>query len=230
MIGSSFLSKDRTRSGWCGCARGTREPCRGSGVTPRPKQTDGSARNATHGGGGALCTTGGNPQSDDRGAGGHPGGLQVLLDTSVLIAHLGGTEPVATAATDLIERCLRTRRNEGVISTITLAELLTRPFRAGQQEVDVTLQRSSRSLPDLLIRSVDFLIAAEAAPRIRADTGLDMPDASVRRPRSSRRHVSWRPTTATSPMRQGPLRPTWMCWSSPTSLPDPASSGPSSRA
>ena len=106
-----------------------------------------------------------------------PAGSRILLDTSVLVAHLGGAEPVASAASGLIEECLRSRRNDGVISTITVAELLTRPFRTSQQAADMVVA-FLWSLPDLLIRSVDFLVAAEAA-RIRAATGLDMPDASI---------------------------------------------------
>jgi len=106
-----------------------------------------------------------------------PAGTRILLDTSVLVAHLGGTEPVTSAANGLIQDCLRSRRNDGVISTITLAELLTRPFQTSQQSAD-TVVAFLWSFPDLLIRSVDFLVAAEAA-RIRAATGLDMPDAAI---------------------------------------------------
>jgi predicted nucleic acid-binding protein len=106
-----------------------------------------------------------------------PAGSRILLDTSVLVAHLGGAEPVAAAATEVIEGCLRTGRNDGVISTITVAELLSRPFRTSQELVDATVA-FLWSFPDLLIRSVDFLIAAEAA-RICAATRLGMPDASI---------------------------------------------------
>jgi predicted nucleic acid-binding protein len=106
-----------------------------------------------------------------------PAGSRILLDTSVLVAYLGATEPVATVATDLIEGCLRTGRNDGVISTISVAELLTRPFRTDRRAVDMTVA-FLWSLPDLLVRSVDFLVAAEAA-RIRASTRLGMPDASI---------------------------------------------------
>jgi predicted nucleic acid-binding protein len=56
-------------------------------------------------------------------------GSRILLDTSVLVAHLGATEPVW-------------------------------------------------GLLDVLVRSVDFLVAAEAA-RIQAATRLGMPDAAI---------------------------------------------------
>jgi predicted nucleic acid-binding protein len=106
-----------------------------------------------------------------------PAGARVLVDTSVLIAHLGGVEPVAPAATELLEGCLRTGRNDGVISSITVAELLVRPFRTSVQAIDTAIA-FLWSLPDLLIRSADFLIAAEAA-RVRAATGLGLLDASI---------------------------------------------------
>jgi predicted nucleic acid-binding protein len=106
-----------------------------------------------------------------------PTGARILIDTSVFIAHLGGAEPVAPAATEVIDSCLRTGRNDGVVSAITVGELLVRPMRTSAQAVDTTVA-FLWDLPDLLIRSVDFLIAAEAA-RIRADTGLDLLDASI---------------------------------------------------
>ena len=106
-----------------------------------------------------------------------PAGARIILDTSVLLAHLGGHEPIARRATELVETCLRTGRNDGVVSTITVAELLVRPLRSGQTEVDLVLS-FLWSVPDLLIRSVDFLIATEAA-RIRAETRLGMPDSLI---------------------------------------------------
>jgi predicted nucleic acid-binding protein len=64
-----------------------------------------------------------------------------------------------------------------VISSITVAELLVRPFRTSVQAIDTAIS-FLWSLPDLLIRSADFLIAAEAA-RVRAATGLGLLDASI---------------------------------------------------
>jgi predicted nucleic acid-binding protein len=106
-----------------------------------------------------------------------PPGAPIILDTSVLLAHLGGHEPIARRATELVEMCLCTGRNDGVVSAITVAELLVRPLRSGPTDVDLVLS-FLWSVPDLLIRSVDFLIAAEAA-RIRAETGLAMPDSLI---------------------------------------------------
>ncbi|CAN5642829.1 hypothetical protein BH23CHL8_BH23CHL8_07270 [soil metagenome] len=106
-----------------------------------------------------------------------PAGWPVLLDTSVLLAHLGQSDRVGAVATALIEDCLMTRRNPGVISTITVGELLVRPHRADRQAVD-TILGFLWSIPDVLVRSVDFLVAAEAA-RMRATRQLSVPDSLI---------------------------------------------------
>jgi predicted nucleic acid-binding protein len=106
-----------------------------------------------------------------------PAGSPVLLDTSVLLAHLGQPDRVSAVATALIEDCLMAGRNPGVISTITVGELLVRPHRADRQAVD-TILGFLWSMPDLLVRSVDFLVAAEAA-RMRAARQLSVPDSLI---------------------------------------------------
>ena len=106
-----------------------------------------------------------------------PSGARILLDTSALLAHLGASEQVGRVATELVESCLRTGRNDGVISTITVGELLVRPLRASPQHADTVLA-FLWSLPDLLIRSADFLVAAEGA-RIRAAARVGVPDSLI---------------------------------------------------
>ena len=106
-----------------------------------------------------------------------PPGETILLDTSVLLAHLGQRDRVGAIATELIADCLMTGRNPGVISTITVGELLVRPHRASRQAGDTVLG-FLWSIPDLLIRSVDFLVAAEAA-RLRAARRLSVPDSLI---------------------------------------------------
>jgi hypothetical protein len=88
-----------------------------------------------------------------------PAGARILFDTSVLVAHLGGVRTGGRVATELVERCLRTGGNEGIISTTTVGELLVRPLRASTQVAD-TIVTFLWSLPALHIHSVDFLVAA----------------------------------------------------------------------
>ncbi len=104
-------------------------------------------------------------------------GERLLLDTSVLVAYLAGDEPTSGAASAILDDLVRPGRNAAVVSTVTAAELLVRPIQAGTasaRKVATFLQ----TFPNLVIRSVDFLVAAEAA-RIRALTGIRMPDALI---------------------------------------------------
>jgi predicted nucleic acid-binding protein len=104
-------------------------------------------------------------------------GLRLLLDTSAVIAHLTGDEGVSVAASDVIDGAIATGRNDAVISAVTIGEVLQRPIASGQEAVDRVLGLLD-SLEALQIRSVDFLVAAEAA-RMRGLMRLELPDAIV---------------------------------------------------
>jgi predicted nucleic acid-binding protein len=106
-----------------------------------------------------------------------PPGDSILLDTSVLLAHLTQGGDATSIATDLIEGCVASGRNPGAISTVTVSELLVHPHRHGRQAVDAILG-FLWSIPDLLVRSVDFLVAGEAA-RIRASRQVAVPDSMI---------------------------------------------------
>jgi len=106
-----------------------------------------------------------------------PKGASVLLDTSVVLAYLTGTEAVSGLATELVDRCLATGRNPGAISAVTVTELLVRPFRAGPSAVS-TVEGFVRHFADLRILDVDYA-TARAAARIRAAAGLSAPDALI---------------------------------------------------
>lgn len=100
---------------------------------------------------------------------------RLVIDTSVLVAHITGTEVVSEVASLILDGFIGTGRNEGVISSLSLGEVLVRPARAGRaREIGLGIL----DMPGLSVRSVDFLVAAEAA-RVRAGTSLGMPDAIV---------------------------------------------------
>ena len=98
-----------------------------------------------------------------------------MIDSSVMITHLEGGELVSPLATTIVDSFLRLERNEGVMSAVTIGEVLIRPYRAGRAR-DVAL--GLLDMPGLTIRSVDFLVAAEAA-RMCAESSLRLPDAIV---------------------------------------------------
>jgi predicted nucleic acid-binding protein len=99
----------------------------------------------------------------------------VVIDTSVVVAHITGTEAVSAVATQILDDLVGGGRNEGVISSLSVGEALVRAHRAGHaREIGLGLL----DMPGLVVRAVDFLVAAEAA-RIRAEASLTMPDAVV---------------------------------------------------
>jgi len=99
----------------------------------------------------------------------------VAIDTSVLVAHVTGTELVSPTATLILDGFIGTGRNDGVISSLSVGEALVRPARAGRaREMGLGIL----DMPGLTVQAADFLVAAEAA-RIRAGTSLRMPDAIV---------------------------------------------------
>jgi predicted nucleic acid-binding protein len=101
----------------------------------------------------------------------------LLLDTSALIAYLSGSEAVSPAARAIIDGLVATGRNPGVISAISVAELMVRPMRQ-MAELPPPLRSFLLGFPGITVRSTDFLVAVEAA-RIRALTGASLPDALI---------------------------------------------------
>ncbi len=95
----------------------------------------------------------------------------IVLDASVLIAHLDGSDPHHGAAQSLLEAGAEKALGA---STITLAETLVSPTRAGR------LGDAERALRRL---DVTELTLGENAParlaQLRADVGLKMPDCCV---------------------------------------------------
>ena len=106
-----------------------------------------------------------------------PAGASVLIDSSVALAYLAGSEQISPLATDLFDACLATGRNPGALSTVTVMELLVRPFRAGPSAVGV-VQAFLAHFDGLRLFPVDDATAVEAA-RIRALAGFSAPDALI---------------------------------------------------
>ncbi len=104
-----------------------------------------------------------------------PAGTTLLLDTSVVLAYLAGDELASAPATLVMDGFLRSERNRGVISTVTVSETLV---RAHQLDAANEVWPILLDFPGLEIRSVDFLVAAEAA-RMRAESRLGTPDALI---------------------------------------------------
>jgi predicted nucleic acid-binding protein len=106
-----------------------------------------------------------------------PAGASVLLDSSVILAYLAGTEPVSATAAILLDDLVRSGRNPATISALTIAECLVRPFHVSPAAAAAVYGAIS-SLPNLGIADVTASVAHEAA-RLRAATGLRLPDATI---------------------------------------------------
>jgi uncharacterized protein len=106
-----------------------------------------------------------------------PAEATLLVDTSVTLAYLAGTEHSSPAAEQLFDGFIATGRNAGRVSTVTVAEILVRPFRAGASPV-ARVEAFLRHFGEIRLVDVDYEVAREAA-RIRARTSLRMPDALI---------------------------------------------------
>lgn len=82
---------------------------------------------------------------------------------------------MSSLATRVVDGFLASYRNDGVLSAVTASEILVRPHKSGtQRKTAWTLL----DMPAVTIRSVDFLVAAEAA-RILAVSNLQLADALI---------------------------------------------------
>lgn len=101
-------------------------------------------------------------------------GSSVLIDTAPLIYHLEDLEPwseLTTIAFDLIA----SEHVSGVISAISVAELLVKPFQDPAGRVQ-SVERFLLSIPNVTIAGVDYEVARKAA-ELRARSRLRTPDA-----------------------------------------------------
>lgn len=106
-----------------------------------------------------------------------PPGALVALDASATLSYLSGAEDASPAAAWVFDGCLSTGRNPGLLSTLTAAELLVRPFRSGPAAIAL-VEGFLRFFDGITLADVTYAIAREAA-RVRATTNLAMPDAIV---------------------------------------------------
>lgn len=102
---------------------------------------------------------------------------RIVIDTSAAIAYLHGGERASPAASWVFDGCLATGRNPGLLSALSLAELMVGPAKAGST-AEATIEGFLRFFDALRIAPFDATTARGAA-RVRASTGLALPDAAV---------------------------------------------------
>ena len=97
------------------------------------------------------------------------------LDSSILIYHLEDMEPYS----DLTETLFATIAEGSlavVLSTISVTELLVKPFAEKQRDRVTTFEHFILSLPNAVLIPPSYPLAKEAA-RVRGKYGLRTPDA-----------------------------------------------------
>lgn len=101
-------------------------------------------------------------------------GRPICLDSSALIAYLTDEQPAAA----LVEAFLTQPDLAIVLSTVSLAEALTRRARAGDLRAMQETRRGLLALPRLSMIDFDPNHAHETA-LVRAETGRKLPDAAI---------------------------------------------------
>ena len=105
--------------------------------------------------------------------------MKIALDTNVLIYFLEGIEPQASKVEKILSTFMKTQ-DEGIVSTITIAEVLTGFYMAEDAKKAL---KAKKLLNDLTLNSfkivpVTFEIA-DLAANLRAKRGGRLPDALI---------------------------------------------------
>ncbi|TAM61534.1 type II toxin-antitoxin system VapC family toxin [bacterium] len=104
-------------------------------------------------------------------------GVPLLLDSSVLIAHVRGDEHVSELATQVVDGMVRSGRNRAIVCAVSVMEVLIEPRRKARA-VYRELLDFFEHFPNLRVEPVDLEIASRAA-ELRADLGFAAPDALI---------------------------------------------------
>lgn len=99
----------------------------------------------------------------------------VGLDSSVLIYHLEGIAPYADL-TEVTFSLLARGKLSAVISTLSVTELLTKPFAESDERAIAVCEQFLQGLPHTKLVAPTYAIARQAAS-LRGRYGLRTPDA-----------------------------------------------------
>lgn len=100
---------------------------------------------------------------------------QIFLDTMVFIYHFEAKEDFLPL-TKKIFRHIETGLNQGLTSTITVAELLIQPYALKNYRVRANYHLVLQKFPNLSLLNIDFQVA-DIAASLSAKYNLLLPDA-----------------------------------------------------
>jgi hypothetical protein len=105
--------------------------------------------------------------------------MKICLDTNILIYFLEEIEPEAGKVEEILNRFMRAE-DEGIISTVTVAEILTGFYVTGDTAKAVKVKKllNDLTLNSFKIVPVTFEIA-DLAANLRAKRGGRLPDALI---------------------------------------------------
>lgn len=107
-----------------------------------------------------------------------PSGQRLLLDTTTLIAYFNRIESISPATAHVVDELVASGWNPGVVSPVTVMEVLVRPLRVGPgMSYMHTIDFFSR-FPNLRVVPIDLPVAQEAAS-LRATFRFSAPDALI---------------------------------------------------
>lgn len=105
--------------------------------------------------------------------------LKIALDTNILIYFLEGIEPYASKVEGLLNSFMK-RGNEGTISTISIAEVLTGFYVAEDEERATKTKNLLKDLSHNSFKIVPVTLKiADLAASLRAKRGGKLPDALI---------------------------------------------------
>lgn len=99
----------------------------------------------------------------------------IFLDSAPMIYHLEDIEPYSTLTAEVFT-ALAKGNLEGVLSTVSVTELLTKPFKEARDKQIAVLEAFVLSIPHTQLVVPTYAIAKQAA-RLRGKYGLRTPDA-----------------------------------------------------
>ena len=102
----------------------------------------------------------------------------MLLDSTTLIAYLDGGEIASPIAKHIIDEWVQPGRNPGIVSVVSVMELLVRPMRTGVPAAYRHIIDFLTRFPHLSVAVADLAVAHEAAA-LRASHGFRAPDALI---------------------------------------------------